>query len=679
MSRQSRRIAAPGTTLLVLLACGFGYAGEAAQPAGGKKAFTPPVVQAVYVDAAPVIDGKLDDPCWSQAARLEGFFAPNVDQPSPEETIGLICVDSTAIYVGVICRDRTPEDIKGTETRRNGEIWNDDFVELDLDPWHKHQDAYFFDVTAAGTQFEAIPGGSAAKIEWRGDWKAAATRTPEGWTAEMAIPFSILRYPPGQSTFGFALARGFAKERIWTAYPIMEGRSFNWNQAADLVGLHPPVFKPRPLLMPYVTLDLGQSVGSRFDTGLDVQYRMPNGLTTLATINPDFKQIEDVVEPIAFSYTERYLEERRPFFVTGQSGYLPREQLLYTRRIEDFDAGLKLFGTVGNDTIGLLDAVSYGAENSLAGAWKHLFDQDTSSALLLVNHRKVGEPDNFCYGLDASHTWRNPKGGDTLWTVLYESQTQGAASGGVYSLGGGHWRGAGALGYDWMFRRVSKDFDPELGYYYDQNTIGGSFNLSSWQLYEKGRVDHQFWNVGTDYFPFLDGSGIRLSRIAPEKGWSFRRGYFVSVGLTRAREFNQDSSDVHCYFGWNNRDMYRRGGLSLTRGVRAGGDYRYLSLNQGFRPKKNLSLNLGVEQTALEPPSPDATHEYQAVLTASYDLTPEKSISARFIARDAGVSAFLAYRQVVRRGMDAYVLVGDPDPTRTGFTERVALKLIWVF
>jgi hypothetical protein len=636
-------------------------------------------VQAVYVDAPPVIDGKLDDPCWSKAARLEGFFAPNIEVSVPEETIGLICVDDTAIYAGVICKDRTPEDIKATETRRNGEIWNDDFVELGLDTWHQHQEAYYFQVTARGTQREDIPGGSATKIEWRGDWKAAASRNSEGWTAEIAVPFSILRYPPGQSTFGFTLWRSFAKERFGVIYPIMEGRSYNPTQTADLVGLHPPAVRPRPILMPYVTVDFGDFVGRRFDTGLDVQYRMANGLTALGSLNPDFKQIEDVVEPISFSYTERYLEERRPFFVTGQWGYLPREQLLYTRRIEDFDAGVKLFGTIGQESYGLLDAVTYGSENSLAGAWRHQFDADTQTKLLWVDHRKAGEAGNFCYGLDANHSWRHPKGDDNLWLVLYQSQTQSAPSGGSYAVGGSHWRGGGELHYDWMLRRVSKDFDPKLGYYYDQNSVGGSFNFGEWQYYEKGRLESKSWYVSTDYYPYLEGSGTLLSRVSPSWGWGFRDGRYFNIGVNRARDHSQDSSDVNSYLGWNNRDMYRRGGLSLVKGVRAGGDYRYLSLNQGFRPRRNLSVSLSGEYTHLLPPAEEAGHEYQTVLSASYDLTPEKCISARVIFRDDGTSIFAAYRQVVRRGMDAYILVGDPDPARTGFTQRAAVKLIWAF
>jgi hypothetical protein len=90
-------------------------------------------------------------------------------------------------------------------------------------------------------------------------------------------------------------------------------------------------------------------------------------------------------------------------------------------------------------------------------------------------------------------------------------------------------------------------------------------------------------------------------------------------------------------------------------------------------------VNVGAEYSHLAPPSPDAYHAYQTVLTTTYDLTTEKCVSARMIFQDGGINVFATYRQVVRRGMDAYVLLGDPNPEQTGFTKRVALKLIWVF
>ena len=171
----------------------------------------PPDIQAIRVDEPPAIDGLLEDPCWEQAARAEGFFCLEVEgnRPSPEVTVALLCYDETALYVAVICDDRTPGDIAANETQRGGDVDNDDSIRLRLDPWHTHgeSDCYEFFVNACGTQAEEIPGGSASKIEWRGDWEAAATRTPTGWQAEMAIPFSILRYSADQEEFGIAVTR----------------------------------------------------------------------------------------------------------------------------------------------------------------------------------------------------------------------------------------------------------------------------------------------------------------------------------------------------------------------------------------------------------------------------------------------------------------------------------------
>jgi len=638
---------------------------------------TAPVVNAVYVDAPPVIDGGLDDPCWTRASRLEGFFVPSTNEAVPEETFGLICVDDKAIYVAVICKDRTPADIKATETRRNGHIWQDDVAEFGLDPWHKHDEMYSFRVTARGTQMEEIPGGSATKIEWRGDWTAAASRTADGWQAEMAIPFSILRYPPGQTTFGFTIGRHLAEESIWVSYPVM-GKDWDSNLTADLVGLNPPPYHPRPIFMPYVTVDAGDFVGRRFDTGLDVQYRMINGLTGLAALNPDFKQIEDVVEPISFSYTERYLEDQRPFFVTGQ-GYLPGDVMLYTRRIEDFDAGVKLFGTLDDETIGLMDAITYGVENSLAGEWGHKFNPDLNASLRFVSHRKEGEPNSLVYAFRLSRSWRCEEGSDDIRATFRQSQTQDGPGGACWEVGGGHWRGEGELNYDWEFQTATKNFDPPLGYFYDHNALGGRVGIGKWEHYEKGALSSQGWNLDTEYYPYLDGSGMLRTRLSPQRFWEWRNGRSLWLGFSRALEYDQDSSDAAISLGWNGKDLYHQGGLFVLKGVRASGDYGYLSFSQGFRPLKDCSVNLNTEYSRLQPPAEDAGHSCQTVLTTAYDLTSEKCIAARAIWRDGAFSAYASYRQVVRRGMDAYVIVGDPDPDRTGFATRLAFKLIWVF
>jgi hypothetical protein len=637
-----------------------------------------PVIEVPHIDPAPVIDGQLDDACWAQAIPFEGFYSSEWDGPAPEHTSGLICSDDKALYIAVVCRDRTPNDIVATETRRNGDLSDDDYVRLAIDPAHKHRDFYTFDLNAAGTQREYLPGGSATKIEWRGDWTAAASRSDDGWQAEVAIPFSILRYPPNQTCFGLSVSRMFGREQIHATWPDA-GKTGDPTLAADLVGLSPPAERSRPLFMPYFTADTGDGYERGIDAGLDVQYKLPSGLTALATLNPDFKQIEDAVEPISFSYTERYLPELRPFFVTGQDGFLPREHLLYTRRIRDFDAGIKLFGTIGQETIGILDAITLGEENSFAAGWNHRFDDNNNAKLLLVSHQQQGQPSNLAYGLDACHVWRRPNGSDSIWTVLYESDTRGVGSGSSYAIGGSHDRGVGAVGYNWMLRRATPDFDPALGYYVDVNNIGGSLSVQKTDLYETGSLYGRQWLLDLDYYPYLEGDGMFLSRVQPGYTILTRNGRLSVLQVSRGRSYDYDNSSVAAIHAWNNSDQPHRGELSLVSGKAAGGDYTYQSLTQNFRPIARLSLRFAGERTDLSFPDGSGFTSYQAVVTGSYDLTSEKCIAARAIWRDSGFSAYAAYRQVVRNGMDAYLIVGDPDPARTGFAARAVLKLIWAF
>jgi hypothetical protein len=672
-SGRRRFLLAVTSALLHAGACGW----SAEEPGTSPAPRTPPQVEAVCVSQPPTIDGQLDDACWAEAPRLTGFFSPDVNEPVPEETIGMVCADGKAIYVAFICRDRTPGDIMSAETHRNGAIWDDDFVEVGLDPWNQHGDMYAFRVTANGTQSEDIPGGSATKIEWRGDWKGAATRTPDGWTAELAIPYSILRYPLGQTTFGLYIGRHFGAERIWVMHPVTgTGKGWDKTLACDLCGLHPPVQKPRPIYMPYVMADLGDSPGRHFDTGLDLQYRMENGLTALATLNPDFTQIEQAVEPISFSYTERYLPELRPFFVTGQ-GYLPGDVMLYTPRIGDFDAGLKLFGTLGADRYGFLDAIRYGLENTLAAQTTHKFSDTYDMTVRFVDHREVGEPGNIVWAFAGGRNLRSNDGQDAQWVMFRQSRWQNGASGATYNLGVSHSRGTDRLHYFGLLQ-LATDYQPALGYFWDQNSTGGIGDLGIDHHNDKGKVEAHGWGVFWQYMPYLHGGGMLHSRISPGYYLKLRRGYVFSADVAPGRDYNDNTSDAGLYFGWNDNDMYRRGGFSIRKGKRAGGDYIDLSIGQGAHPARALSVNANVAYSHLSPPSPDAYHAYQAVLTASYDVTPERTLSARAIAQDGGVTAYAAYRQVVRRGTDIYIILGDPDPSHTGVANRLAVKFIRV-
>ena len=121
------------------------------------------------------------------------------------------------------------------------------------------------------------------------------------------------------------------------------------------------------------------------------------------------------------------------------------------------------------------------------------------------------------------------------------------------------------------------------------------------------------------------------------------------------------------------------GSIYLQRGTRVGGDYSYVSVRQAIPVSGKLGLSVWAEHARLEEPAPDPFSQYQGVLTAAYDITPEKTVSGRIVAHREGINFFATYRQAVRLGTDIFLLVGDPDPRATGFRGRVAVKLVRAF
>ena len=65
------------------------------------------------------------------------------------------------------------------------------------------------------------------------------------------------------------------------------------------------------------------------------------------------------------------------------------------------------------------------------------------------------------------------------------------------------------------------------------------------------------------------------------------------------------------------------------------------------------------------------------VLTNTYDITDEKTVSARLVRRGASTNAYAAYRQRLRRGTDLLIVVGDPNAEE--WVSRLAVKAIWCF
>ena len=300
-----------------------------------------PAADATRREGAVIIDGRLEDAAWQRATPITRFrqFQPDEGKPASLPMEVRILYDDGALYIGA--RMSQPGGVVAPLARRdqlldasgNNGSFNSlttDKLIVDLDPYHNHLDDAWFEINPAGVKGDQFDGDPS----WDPVWEAAARVDSAGWTAEMRIPFSQLRFSRGtMQTWGMQIWRYVDQwnERDMWAF---------WRQNASggpafyghLGGLTIESRERQLELLPYVVMgstfrpvDSGDPYHDghemRIDAGGDLKYLLTSNLTLDATFNPDFGQVE--VDPASLNLTafETYYDEKRPFFVAGASAF----------------------------------------------------------------------------------------------------------------------------------------------------------------------------------------------------------------------------------------------------------------------------------------------------------------------------------------------------------------------
>jgi uncharacterized protein DUF5916 len=627
-----------------------------------------PRLEARKAVVAPKVDGALSDAVWQQPLLATGFTRET--HPPTEDTRVWATYDGNALYFAFDCVDTRPSEIRAQQKKRNGSLTNDDWVAVGIEPLGDRRTVYWFQVNPVGTQAEEIPGGAATKVEWRGDWTAAATINSHGWTAELAIPFSLLKYPPGQRQFGLTFRRNLARIGEETSWP--SGTSyFTQENQAIWTGVEAPRQRVLPRYMPYTLIGAGGNIKNGY--GTDIKYTAPNNVTGLLAIKPDFQTIEDVIQTIDFTYTERFLPDRRPFFTEG-GGYFDDPLMFYSRAIGEIDAGMKGFGKIGHLGFGALDALKAGDVNDLLVNLNYDVTRYSNIRVAMVQHN--GEQENRVLRLSAD--WRRPaKINGYYWGAsAYQSSGSGAAAIATHAYID-RWGGSGLPGWHIYYDRIPKDYSPALAFVpeKDKESIGGW--VDDYREYKTGPLLSWYAKLGYNYASHLTG-GLFYKGLQPGLGATFRKNWSLLL--------NSDLSDrppyrdrvVSLSLGLNIRDLYRSAYLQVRAGYLNGGDYLFASLNKGFKLSNKLSFRLSMERLSLAyPDNRQDIQVMQGVILGVYDFTPERGVVFRLVGNNQSVNGYAAYRQELRRGNDVFLILGNPNAT--SFRPRIGCKVVHTY
>jgi len=306
---------------------------------------------AVRIDKKIEINGKLDNPVWKTAVPIELKYevTPGDNTPAKQKTLVYALYDEKNLYFGFKCFDTNPELIRANITDRDN-IFQDDYVIVLLDTYGDYQRSYELAVNPYGIKGDLMRAGDNEDDNFDMIWDAYAARNSEGWTAEMAIPFTSLNFS-GKAEQNWVLEiirtvpRASRTQISWT--PLDRSIPSLMTQAGVLKGLKDLNQGSSIELLPYA---MGQKAGAlinfsdpnsgmkfnpvegRFGGG--IKYSPSANFSLDAVINPDFSQIEADAAQISVNTTFALnYEEKRPFFLTGKE-LLPNK-IYYSRSIND--------------------------------------------------------------------------------------------------------------------------------------------------------------------------------------------------------------------------------------------------------------------------------------------------------------------------------------------------------
>lgn len=352
------------------------------------------------------IDAKLDEKTW-QTKYNTGLIQkePDEGKPATEETRVWIAYDDKYIYVAAQLLDSAPDSIDITVSRKDSFIPTDMFF-VAFDPYHDKRTGYFFGLSAGGTLMDGtFANDISIDNSWDGVWEGKSAINENGWCVEMKIPFSQLRFNKADSmVWGIDFAR-FIKRKNEEEHFVKIPRDASKfvSLFAELHGLHGVNPGRRIEAMPYIVQKANFLIhnpgdpfykSNQFVTtlGADFKIGIGNNLNLDLTFNPDFGQVE--VDPAVVNLTafETFYQEKRPFFIEGQSifefgtggagnswnfnfgnptlfysrrigrspqGYLPRHDYADFPNETRILGAAKLSGKIGNDlSVGALSAVT---------------------------------------------------------------------------------------------------------------------------------------------------------------------------------------------------------------------------------------------------------------------------------------------------------------------------------
>lgn len=606
--------------------------------------------------SAPIIDGRLDDEVWRNAAVIDDFHqtSPSDGAEPSEITIVRVTYDDEYLYIAADLRDSNPSAISAKQMIQGKMFYSDDRFWVTLDSFNNKRNDYFFQVNANGVRRDALRENNARFIEeWATIWQAQSSVTENGWVTEIAIPFKSISFSPESDTWGINFGRGIVRKQeydMWSSHerqdwPAYGGEVSGFNDIKQGVGLD---IVPSVSVSQNRDLVLGDD-NSGFEPSLDLRYRITPSLSATFTLNTDFSTAEVDEQQVALDRFSLFFPEKRDFFLQDagifEFGNIDTNgRPFFSRRIGlsadgepvGIDAGIKLTGRIGDFNVGTLairqEAAGEVDETDLFVARGSYNVLDESAIGFIMTH---GDPasneSNSVVGVD--FLYRNSDGpfGEILTGKFWAQQSKSSNVDGNENAFGAQFEiPSDKLQVYAGAQYIGEDFNPALGF----------VNRAGIRRFDTGlryriRPDEGMWralNSRIDFTHVTNMSGDVLSqktRIRPISFYSHRDD-FIFVDWERNRELVETAFDL---FGRLNvpageyefdrlraevstgRQRPVRVVLSVQGGGFFGGDRLEKFVELQWRQSAYFFLGLGFTENVVDLPSGSFTSHLASLRT----------------------------------------------------------------
>ena len=539
-------------------------------------------VRIVRTDAAPAIDGVLEQDIWGRAGSVDDFHEvePNEYEEPSQVTEVYLLYDDNNLYVGARLLDTQPENITAQNLRQGSDVSDDDHFGVILDPFLDRRNGYLFQVNPNGVRSEALyRNTSTTNFDWVGIWRVQATVDDEGWTVEMAIPFNTLSFDPGSDSWGINFTRGIGRSQEIIGW-VSRTRNQNPSIAGTVTGFQG--------LQQGLGLDVVPSLSLResrhflpagsesfTEPSVDVFYKFTPALTGVFTVNTDFSATEVDDRQVNLTRFSLLFPEKRDFFLQdasifefarlsagnfgGAGGGATQQNgrpffsrtigLSESRQPVDIEAGAKLTGRLGRWNVGVLDIRQAGYEladgdetidatNLFVGrAVANVLDE-SSLGIMVTDGDPRSNLDNSLVGMDFRYlNSRLPGRRSAEGDVWYQNSTTPGLDGDDEAFGGGlRIRSPDRFAGQIRFARLGEHFFPALGFANRVGVTDTSGNISYQHRPQGQFYRNAFISLQVSRSERLTDGSLQSESVSLRSGMFTHGGDRVFANCTRATE-----------------------------------------------------------------------------------------------------------------------------------------------